>query len=81
MEATASNRLDAAYMGASGGVSVETALLDQRMRAEKHRTNFESLKAQHLRLQEVSHGTSIAFTHSFSRGRRFTRSYYAIEMR
>ena len=31
-----------------------TALLDQRMRADRHKANFESLKAQHLTLQEVS---------------------------
>ncbi len=37
--------------GLSGGL--ESALLDQRLRAEKHKTNFESLKAQHLILQDV----------------------------
>ena len=31
-----------------------SALLDQRMRADRHKANFESLKAQHLTLQEVS---------------------------
>jgi len=36
------------------GEGLESALLDQRMRAEKHKTNFESLKAQHLTLQDVS---------------------------
>ena len=34
--------------------SLEAALLDQRMRSDKHKTNFEALKAQHLNLQEVS---------------------------
>ena len=32
---------------------METALMDQRMRADRHKANFESLKAQHLTLQEV----------------------------
>ena len=36
----------------SGSV-LESALIDQRMRADRHRANFESLKAQHLTLQEV----------------------------
>ena len=31
-----------------------SSLLDQRMRADRHKANFESLKAQHLTLQEVS---------------------------
>lgn len=35
------------------GNVLESALIDQRMRADRHRTNFESLKAQHLALQEV----------------------------
>ncbi len=35
------------------GRDLEAVLLDQRMRADKHRTNFESLKAQHLIIQEV----------------------------
>ena len=40
--------------------SLEVALLDQRMRADKHKTNFESLKAQHLNLQEVSETVGIS---------------------
>ncbi|XP_064406976.1 centrosomal protein of 83 kDa-like [Halichondria panicea] len=39
--------------GLSGGLGLESALLDQRMRAEKHKTNFEALKAQHLILQDA----------------------------
>ena len=35
------------------GNALESALIDQRMRADRHRANFESLKAQHLALQEV----------------------------
>lgn len=35
------------------GSVLESALIDQRMRADRHRANFESLKAQHLTLQEV----------------------------
>ena len=38
------------------GEGLESALLDQRMRADRHKANFESLKAQHLALQEVSAG-------------------------
>ena len=33
---------------------LESALLDQRMRADRHKANFESLKAQYLNLQDVS---------------------------
>lgn len=33
---------------------LEKALLDQRMRAERHRSNFEALKAEHLVLKEVT---------------------------
>ena len=36
------------------GTVLESALLDQKMRADRHRGNFESLKAQHLFLQEVN---------------------------
>lgn len=39
-------------MEGEGGL--ESALLDQRMRAEKHKTNFEALKTNHLMLQNVS---------------------------
>lgn len=35
------------------GEGLESALLDQRLRAEKHKANFEALKAQHLALQDV----------------------------
>ena len=37
----------------SDGVFMETAMLEQRMRMEEYRTNFETLRAQHIRLQEV----------------------------
>ena len=37
----------------STGSVLESALIDQRMRADRHRANFESLKAEHLTLQEV----------------------------
>ncbi len=40
-------------MGEAGGV-VGSALIDQRMRADRHKYNFETLKAQHMTLQEVS---------------------------
>lgn len=33
---------------------MEAALLGQRMRSDKHRENFEALKAQYINLQEVS---------------------------
>jgi len=33
---------------------LEKALLDQKLRAERHRSNFEALKAEHLLLQEVN---------------------------
>lgn len=33
---------------------LEKALLDQKLRAERHRSNFEALKAEHLILQEVN---------------------------
>lgn len=33
--------------------SLEAALLDQRVRADRHKANFETLKAQHLSHQEV----------------------------
>ena len=35
------------------GSVLESALVGQRIRADRHRTNFESLKAQHLTLKEV----------------------------
>ena len=44
--------LDAGDQREAGSV-LESALIDQRMRADRHRANFESLKAQHLTLQEV----------------------------
>ena len=33
---------------------MEEALLDQRIRSDKHRENFEALKAVFINLQEVS---------------------------
>ncbi len=48
-----SKRMENEGGGLSGGLGLESALLDQRMRAEKHKTNFEALKAQHLILQDV----------------------------
>ena len=33
---------------------MEAALLDQRIRSDKHRENFEALKAVFINLQEVS---------------------------
>ena len=42
------------------GSVLESALIDQRMRADRHRANFESLKAQHLTLQEVKFLWSMA---------------------
>ncbi len=32
---------------------LEQALIDQKLRAERHRSNFEALKTEHLILQEV----------------------------
>ncbi len=40
-------------MALDAGEGLESALLDQRMRAEKHKTNFETLKTNHLMLQDV----------------------------
>lgn len=37
----------------SGGI-LESALVDQKMRSDRHKSNFDALKAQHLSLQEVS---------------------------
>lgn len=39
----------------------ESALLEQRMRAERHRTNFEALKAQHISLQEANQSLRAEF--------------------
>ena len=36
------------------GNVLESALIDQRMRAERHKSNFDALKAQHVALQEVN---------------------------
>lgn len=33
----------------------ESALIDQRMRADRHKSNFDTLKVQHLTLQEVGY--------------------------
>ena len=47
----------------STGNVLESALIDQRMRADRHRANFESLKAQHLTLQEVEYSINTHATH------------------
>ena len=38
--------------GEKGGM-LESALIDQRMIAERHKSNFDTLKTQHIALQEV----------------------------
>lgn len=43
------------------GNMLESALIDQRMRAEKHKANFDTLKAQHVALQEVCWKLQIQF--------------------
>ena len=45
--------MDIDSAGDAGGV-LESALIDQRMRADRHKSNFEALKAQHILLQEVN---------------------------
>lgn len=35
------------------GSNLESVLMDQKMRADKHRMNFDTLKSQHIVLQEV----------------------------
>lgn len=37
----------------AGGGGLESALIDQRMRADRHKSNFEALRVQHQALQEV----------------------------
>ena len=51
-----SEQVEKAKERAAGGVDggLESALLDQRMRADRHKANFDALKAQHLALQEVT---------------------------
>lgn len=44
-------RFSIASSDTEGGL--ESALIDQRMRADRHKSNFEALKVQHLALQEV----------------------------
>ena len=39
--------------GTEKGNVLEAALIDQKMRADKHKLNFDALKVQHLALQEV----------------------------
>ena len=39
--------------GSERGSVLEAALIDQRMRADKHKLNFDALKVQHVALQEV----------------------------
>ena len=51
MEASASRKREEADR--SGSVFMETAVLEQRLRMEEYKTNFETLRAQHIRLQEV----------------------------
>ena len=41
--------------------NLESVLLDQKMRVEKHRMNFETLKSQHILLQEVSNPPWLLF--------------------
>ena len=44
-----------------GGSGLESEMVDQRLRnAEKHKLNFETLKRQHIVLQEVSRSKPIA---------------------
>ncbi len=38
---------------ADKGGMLESALIDQRMRAERHKSNFDALKVQHMAVQEV----------------------------
>ena len=45
--------------------NLESVLLDQKMRVEKHKMNFESLKTQHIMLQEVSAAICL-FQHDLS---------------
>lgn len=51
MEASASRKREEADR--SGSMFMETAMLEQRIRMEEYKTNFEMLRAQHIRLQEV----------------------------
>lgn len=37
----------------TAGPDLGSVLMDQRMRADKHRMNFDALKSQHIVLQEV----------------------------
>ena len=37
-----------------GSLSAKTLLLDQSNRIEQHRANFDALKGEYLKLQEVS---------------------------
>ena len=38
------------------GSNLESVLMEQKMRADKHRVNFDALKTQHIVLQEVGEG-------------------------
>ena len=38
---------------AMDGTTVEASFIEQRMRTDRAKNNFETLKAQHLSLQEV----------------------------
>ena len=41
-------------MASSAGVSVDAVLKDQRLRSEQHKSIFEMLKEENMKLREVS---------------------------
>ena len=47
-----------------GSLSAKTLLLDQSNRIEQHRANFDALKGEYLKLQEVSAISRVVFLKS-----------------
>ena len=41
-------------MASNTGVSVDAVLMDQRIRSEQHKSNFETIKKENMKLREVS---------------------------